>query len=245
MQEADSDPFWNFVKFRKEDRKMSPEQIFDVVAVILVGASIVILISTFFISKYSFLKKRNTGEKGKNTYLWYVKVILKNGNILYGKCFSYEANCDDCIAMIMGRGRNSMNREDEKARINFKTEEVSAILVGKHSFYEEDQNIKENDTGSQPEAEIADAHTKEIFFNRADVLYGEQIVCDNCFERAVFHMKDSTGYEFSIGLSTIIECLIAAVQNGDLPKLPESWIHNIEAIYYIPDEKREIVSYRD
>lgn len=64
---------------------------------------------------------------------------------------------------------------------------------------------------------------KEIFFNRAEVKEAERIYCDNCFENVVFLLKDND-HEFSIGLSTVLECLIFAIQQGELPKLPQSWL---------------------
>jgi len=67
----------------------------------------------------------------------------------------------------------------------------------------------------------------EIFFNRAKVEGAEQIHCDNCFEQVVFMLRDNH-HEFSIGLSTVLECLAFAITNGDLPKLPCSWCNNVE-----------------
>lgn len=70
---------------------------------------------------------------------------------------------------------------------------------------------------------------KEIFFNRAEVQDAKGICCDNCFERVVFLLQDKE-HEFSLGLSTVLECLMFAVKNGDLPKLPRSWAAKVDKI---------------
>lgn len=87
---------------------------------------------------------------------------------------------------------------------------------------------------------------KEIFFNRAEVENGEEIYCDNCFEQVVFFLKDNE-HEFSMGLSTVLECLLFAVRNGDLPKLPSSWISNVSRVYNIDtsDDAESDITYYD
>lgn len=69
---------------------------------------------------------------------------------------------------------------------------------------------------------------KEIFFNRAEVENSEYICCDKCFEQLVFLLKDKQ-HEFSMGLTTVLQCLDFAIRSGNLPKLPESWISDVEA----------------
>lgn len=64
---------------------------------------------------------------------------------------------------------------------------------------------------------------KKTFFNRAKINNAERIHCENCFEQVVFNLRDKD-HEFSMGLSTVLECLAFAVKNGDLPKLPQSWL---------------------
>ena len=81
-----------------------------------------------------------------------------------------------------------------------------------------------------------DNNNKEIFFNRAEVENAEKIYCENCFEQVVFMLKDKD-HEFSMGLSTVLECLKFAIENGELPKLPLSWVNivyrkNISEISY-------------
>ena len=51
-----------------------------------------------------------------------------------------------------------------------------------------------------------DDFKKEIFFDRADVKKAERLHCDNCFEQVVFHLRDSSDREFSLGLSHVLEC---------------------------------------
>ena len=50
-----------------------------------------------------------------------------------------------------------------------------------------------------------------------------------------------------MGLSTVLECLIFAVRNGDLPKLPSSWVSNVSRVYniYISDDVESDITYYD
>lgn len=73
---------------------------------------------------------------------------------------------------------------------------------------------------------------KDVFFTRAEVEEAERIHCDNCFEQVVFQLRDKD-HEFSMGLSTMLNCIKFAIQNGDLPKLPQSWVSSVEQGYYI------------
>lgn len=86
---------------------------------------------------------------------------------------------------------------------------------------------------------------KEIFFTRADVENGERTICENCFEHVVFMLRDNKDREFSIGLTTVLECLAFAISNGDLPKLPISWLNNVDHVYYTNLSEREDISYND
>jgi len=49
-----------------------------------------------------------------------------------------------------------------------------------------------------------------------------KMTCDHCDDRMVFALSvgDTT---FSIGISTILECLHMATTEGAVPELPESW----------------------
>ena len=68
---------------------------------------------------------------------------------------------------------------------------------------------------------------KEIFFNRAEVQKAEEMHCDICFEEVVFLLRDKD-HDFSMGLTSVLECLAFAIVNGSLPKLPESWVSDVE-----------------
>lgn len=83
---------------------------------------------------------------------------------------------------------------------------------------------------------------KEIFFNRAEVESAEQVCCENCFEQAVFLLKDKK-HEFSMGLTTVLQCLEFAIKNGILPKLPRSWCSDVEHAFDIMFD--EEISYYD
>lgn len=85
---------------------------------------------------------------------------------------------------------------------------------------------------------------KEIFFTRAEMENAERICCDNCFEQVIFMMRDRE-HEFSIGLTTVLECLIFAVRNGDLPKLPQSWLSDVDTVCNTAYAFDEDISYFD
>lgn len=91
---------------------------------------------------------------------------------------------------------------------------------------------------------MKDSNLKEIFFNRADVESAERVVCDKCFEHIVFMLKDNN-HEFSVGLSTILECLAFAISSGDLPKLPLSWLADVDHVYGTGFSENEDISYYD
>ncbi len=83
---------------------------------------------------------------------------------------------------------------------------------------------------------------KEIFFNRADVERAEKMCCDNCFEQVVFLLKDKD-HEFSMGLTTVLECLEFAIKSGNLPKLPMSWCSDVGSSFDLAFD--DDVSYYD
>ena len=86
---------------------------------------------------------------------------------------------------------------------------------------------------------------KEVFFNRAEVENADQIVCDNCFEEIVFMLRDSYGHEFSLGLTTVLDCLAFAVNGGNLPKLPVSWLSDVDHNYGTGYSENEELFYSD
>lgn len=80
---------------------------------------------------------------------------------------------------------------------------------------------------------------KRIFYNRARVQKAENINCESCFEPVVFHLRDNC-HDFSMGLSTVMECLTFAIEKGYLPKLPMSWLSNADDVcetHYSNNEK--------
>lgn len=67
---------------------------------------------------------------------------------------------------------------------------------------------------------------EEIYNNRATLTKtnNHQDTTDRecCNEELVFALQDKY-HQFSVGLSTILNCLYIAEQEGYVPKLPESW----------------------
>ena len=64
-----------------------------------------------------------------------------------------------------------------------------------------------------------------IYENRATLEQGgviDHTPCDRCMEDFVFAMKDNY-HSFSIGLTTILQCLFIAEQEGCVPELPRDW----------------------
>lgn len=64
---------------------------------------------------------------------------------------------------------------------------------------------------------------QEMNDRRVGLEKAEEIACDNCCESVIFHLRDKD-HEFTMGLSTVLECLMFAISQGDLPKLPLSWL---------------------
>jgi len=61
---------------------------------------------------------------------------------------------------------------------------------------------------------------EQIYNNRALLKDCTDYEC--CDEELVFAMKDNY-HEFSLGLSTVLECVAMAEKEGYLPKFPEGW----------------------
>lgn len=68
---------------------------------------------------------------------------------------------------------------------------------------------------------------KDTIFTRAEADGTEQLCCDNAFEQTVFLMRDSN-HEFTLGLTSVLECIGFAARTGALPKLPKSWCDNVK-----------------
>lgn len=58
----------------------------------------------------------------------------------------------------------------------------------------------------------------------------ERVCCENCNESVIFHFKDSKQNDYALGLSTVLGCITFAIQCGDLPKLPMSWLADADTI---------------
>lgn len=75
----------------------------------------------------------------------------------------------------------------------------------------------------------------EIYQNRAEgkrngngkMVGTDHTLCQECEEPMVFAMRDKH-HEFSIGLSTVLECLRAAEAEGCVPPLPPEWWFALE-----------------
>lgn len=90
-----------------------------------------------------------------------------------------------------------------------------------------------------------DKEYHDIFFNRANVENAEKQTCESCLEPVVFFLKDQKNNEFSMGLSTILECIAFAIQEGNLPKLPEKWLYNVDSRYNTCLSQYEDISYSE
>jgi len=53
-------------------------------------------------------------------------------------------------------------------------------------------------------------------------LKGTDQACERCDEPILFALRDRF-HEFSLGLLTVLECLIIAEDRGHVPRLPEGW----------------------
>ncbi len=63
--------------------------------------------------------------------------------------------------------------------------------------------------------------------NPAQLVTGQSPECDVCNEALLFAMKDNY-HQFSITLSTVLECLRAAEQAGEVPPLPSDWWYQVQ-----------------
>lgn len=52
-------------------------------------------------------------------------------------------------------------------------------------------------------------------------------IAQPCTEETLFFCLQEGEHQFKIGLGTIIECLIFAAENGDVPELPGEWLNQI------------------
>ena len=70
---------------------------------------------------------------------------------------------------------------------------------------------------------------QEMNEHSVDLEKAEEIACDKCCESVIFHLRDKE-HEFTMGLSTVLECIMFAIEQGDLPKLPMSWLADADHV---------------
>lgn len=58
----------------------------------------------------------------------------------------------------------------------------------------------------------------------------DRIFCDNCGESMVFNFKQGNTI-FHIPLSKILECLLIAETEGQVPEIDENWWNQLEELY--------------
>mgnify|MGYP000054382008 CR=1 FL=1 len=58
----------------------------------------------------------------------------------------------------------------------------------------------------------------------------DRIFCDNCGESMVFNFKQGNTI-FHIPLSKILECLLIAEAEGQVPEIDENWWNELEELY--------------
>ena len=58
----------------------------------------------------------------------------------------------------------------------------------------------------------------------------EKIFCDNCGESMVFNFKDGN-HIFHLPLSKVLECLLIAEAEGQVPEIDEIWWNELEELY--------------
>lgn len=56
------------------------------------------------------------------------------------------------------------------------------------------------------------------------------LLCENCGENLVFTFKNENSL-FHIPLSKILECLLIAEAEGQVPEIEEHWWNQLEALY--------------
>jgi len=54
-----------------------------------------------------------------------------------------------------------------------------------------------------------------------------QQFCDNCSDNIIFELHSkNNNIPVHIGIKTILECLAVAIEQGELPKLPSTWVQD-------------------
>ena len=60
-----------------------------------------------------------------------------------------------------------------------------------------------------------------------------QQFCDNCSDTMIFELQDNEGKVLHLGVTTVLECLAVAIAQGDLPKLPSSWLGDVRSLHNV------------
>lgn len=66
--------------------------------------------------------------------------------------------------------------------------------------------------------------------NQANLISLENQTCSQCDEPVIFVLKDNY-HEFSLNLSTLLQCLKFAETEGSIPAIPQEWWDNISTRY--------------
>ncbi|HBT96969.1 MAG TPA: hypothetical protein DEB25_04705 [Desulfobulbaceae bacterium] len=53
-----------------------------------------------------------------------------------------------------------------------------------------------------------------------------------CNNQLLFAMRDNY-HEFTLGITTILECLLSAVEHGAVPELPDGWWSEVMNHYHL------------
>lgn len=74
---------------------------------------------------------------------------------------------------------------------------------------------------------LQDAFNKRVIFIPEEGNY-EKHICEDCSDRMIFALRDNET-TFTVGVTTIMECLILAAREGALPELPYEWLRQAES----------------
>lgn len=85
---------------------------------------------------------------------------------------------------------------------------------------------------------------QEMNDHRANLESAEEIACENCCEAVIFHLRDKEN-EFTVGLSTVLECLMFAIESGDLPKISHGWLADADKVCGTSFSAHDNLSYPD
>ncbi|KAE9541341.1 hypothetical protein HT665_04235 [Ursidibacter maritimus] len=73
----------------------------------------------------------------------------------------------------------------------------------------------------------------KILSNNAKLFAANNSQCNQCDETLIFAMQDQY-HQFSIGITTILECLKFAESQNAIPKISEDWWDQIRERFHLP-----------